>query len=252
MSNLIETGTKLELNKIRHNDSGLQVNYVSRFLYQKSVDEAVIEMPTKTGLVIPLEPDEWYQICFYTKKGLYQCQGQIISRHYEDSLPVVVVKFRSEFEKLQRRQYYRMESLLQMAFRTVSEEELDALITEKELSRNKVVKKEGADVEEEVITGRFYSGITLDISGGGVRFNSEHEAAPGDYIVLKIGFLTENVKLLQPLFAKVLTVLPVQNRVGLYEHRVEFTAISNMERESIIRYIFFEERKRRKRESGYE
>ena len=53
---------------------------------------------------------------------------------------------------------------------------------------------------------------------------------------------------LQLLFAKVLTVLPVPNRSGLYEHRVEFVSISNVERESIIRYIFLEERKRRKRE----
>lgn len=252
MSNLIETGTKLELKKIRHIDSALEVSYVSRFLYQKSVDEAVIEMPTKAGLIIPLEPDEWYQICFYTKKGLYQCQGQVLSRHYEDSLPVAVVKFRSEFEKLQRRQYYRMESLLQMAFRTVSEDELKQMIKEKDTLYKQVVKEEGADVGEQSPAGRFYSGITLDISGGGVRFNSEHEAAPGDYIALKIAFMTENAKMLQLLFAKVLTVLPVQNRNGLYEHRVEFTAISNMERESIIRYIFLEERKRRKREAGNE
>ena len=252
MSNLIETGTKLELKKIRHIDSALDVSYVSRFLYQKSVDEAVIEMPTKTGRVIPLEPDEWYQICFYTKKGLYQCQGQILSRHYEDSLPVAVVKFRSEFEKLQRRQYYRMESLLQMAFRTISEEELKRLVTEKESFRNQIVKEEGADVGAQGPAVRYYSGITLDISGGGVRFNSEHEAVPGDYIALKIAFMSESAKQLQLLFAKVLTVLPVQNRTGLYEHRVEFTAISNMERESIIRYIFLEERKRRKREAGNE
>ncbi len=252
MSNLIETGTKLELKKIRHIDSALEVCYVSRFLYQKSVDEAVIEMPTKTGLVIPLEPDEWYQICFYTKKGLYQCQCQVLSRHYEDSLPVAVVKFRSEFEKLQRRQYYRMESLLQMAFRTVSEEELKQLAMEKDIFHKQVAKEEGADVGEQSPSVRFYSGIVLDISGGGVRFNSEHEAAPGDYIVLKIAFMTDHTKQLQMLFAKVLTVVPVQNRLGLYEHRVEFTAISNMERESIIRYIFLEERKRRKRESGNE
>ena len=252
MSNLMETGTKLELKKIRHIDSALEVSYVSRFLYQKSVDEAVIEMPLKTGQIIPLEPDEWYQICFYTKKGLYQCQGQVISRHYEDSLPVAVVKFRSEFEKLQRRQYYRMESLLQMEFRIVSEDELEQMLFEKENAYRQIVKKEGADVGEQSSWGRFYSGITLDISGGGVRFNSEHEAAPGDYIALKIAFMTENARQLQILFAKVLTVLPVQNRIGLYEHRVEFTAISNMERESIIRYIFLEERKRRKRETGNE
>jgi len=248
MSHLIETGTKLELKKIRHVETMEEISYVSRFLYQKSADEAVIEMPVKEGLLVPLTPDDIFQVCFYTSKGLYQCQSQVVSRHYEDSLPVAVIRLRSEFEKLQRRQYYRMECLLQMEFCTVTENEMDRLMLQKREPGNEPAKK-GPDSNEPV---RFYPGVTLDISGGGVRFNSAHEAKEGDVIAIRIAFLSETAQKLQPLFAKVLTVTPVQNRSGLYEHRVEYVWISNPERESIIRYIFLEERKRRKRESGIE
>ena len=58
MSHLIETGTKLELKKIRHVDAMEEISYVSRFLYQKSADEAVIEMPVKGGSLVALEPEE--------------------------------------------------------------------------------------------------------------------------------------------------------------------------------------------------
>ena len=248
MSHLIETGTKLELKKIRHVETMEEISYVSRFLYQKSADEAVIEMPTKGGLLVPLTPDEIFQVCFYTSKGLYQCQSQVVSRHYEDSLPVAVIKLRSEFEKLQRRQYYRMESLLHMEFRTVSGAEFEQLLSQKRKSGIVPAVKDAV----ENLNERFYTGVTLDISGGGVRFNSEHEAQSGDIVAMRIAFLTENAQILQLLFAKVLTVLPVPNRSGLFEHRVEFVSISNVERESIIRYIFLEERKRRKREAGIE
>lgn len=248
MGHLIETGTKLELKKIRHVETMEEISYVSRFLYQKSADEAVIEMPTKGGLLVPLTPEDMFQVCFYTSKGLYQCQSQVVSRHYEDSLPVAVIRLRSEFEKLQRRQYYRMESLLHMEFRTVSEAEYEQLLLQKRKSGNAPAVKDTV----ETIGARYYTGVTLDISGGGVRFNSEHEAQSGDIVALRIAFLTENAQILQLLFAKVLTVLPVPNRSGLYEHRVEFVSISNVERESIIRYIFLEERKRRKREAGIE
>lgn len=252
MGHLIETGTKLELKKIRHVETMEEISYVSRFLYQKSADEAVIEMPVKSGVLVPLEPNELFQVCFYTSKGLYQCQSQIVSRHYEDSLPVAVIRLRSEFEKLQRRQYYRMECLLQMEFCPVTEEEYDELLTQKCDAWNVPAKKELSEETTENNRLRFYSGVTLDISGGGIRFNSSHEALPGDIIALRIAFVEEEVRKLQMLFAKVLTVIPVQNRSGLFEHRVEFVSISNMERECIIRYIFLEERKRRKREAGNE
>lgn len=252
MGHLIETGTKLELKKIRHVETAEEITYVSRFLYQKSSDEAVIEMPVKGGALVPLAPDELYQVCFYTNKGLYQCQSQVVSRHYEDSLPVAVIRLRSEFEKLQRRQYYRMECLLQMEFAPVSDEEYEQLLFWKsdfgrEPARN---HDKGAETDGENI--RYYSGVVLDISGGGIRFNSKYEAKEGDVVALRIAFMSEDARKLQLLFAKVLTVIPVQNRSGMFEHRVEFVSISNMERESIIRYIFLEERKRRKRESGIE
>jgi len=252
MGHLIETGTKLELKKIRHVETMEDVRYVSRFLYQKSADEAVIEMPVKSGRMIPLEPNELFQVCFYTAKGLYQCQSQVVSRHYEDSLPVAVIKLRSEFEKLQRRQYYRMECLLQMEFCSLSEEEYDELLAQKSDSWSEPVSKEQSQEDQTNERLRFYSGVALDISGGGIRFNSSHEAQSGDVIALRIAFMEEEVRKIQMLFAKVLTVVPVQNRSGMFEHRVEFVSISNMERESIIRYIFLEERKRRKREAGNE
>lgn len=252
MSHLIETGTKLDLKKIRHVESFNEISYVSRFLYQKSSDEAVIEMPVKGGTLVALEPEELFQVCFYTAKGLYQCQCQVVSRHYEDSLPVAVIRFRSEFEKLQRRQYYRMECLLHMEFCTVSEDELsDLLMQKQEAGRATVQKTETGEVEE--TDGlRYHAGVALDISGGGVRFNSQYEAKSGDIIAMRIAFLNEDARKLQLLFAKVLTVTPVQNRSGMFEHRVEYVSISNMERESIIRYIFLEERKRRKKEAGFE
>ena len=202
MGHLIETGTKLELKKIRHVETSEEVSYVSRFLYQKSADEAVIEMPVKSGVLVPLEPNELFQVCFYTTKGLYQCQSQVVSRHYEDSLPVAVIKLRSEFEKLQRRQYYRMECLLQMEFCSLSEDEYDELLAQKSDSWNAPAQKDQPEEERENERLRFYSGVTLDISGGGVRFNSSHEAQAGDIIALRIAFTEEEVRKIQILFAR--------------------------------------------------
>ncbi|MCH5273151.1 MAG: flagellar brake domain-containing protein [Lachnospiraceae bacterium] len=253
-SNLIETGNRLELRKIRHIKTAEEITYVSRFLYQESADEAVIEMPAKEGALVALEPGTAFLVCFYTNKGLYQCRVQVVSRRYEDKLPVAVIKFRSEFERLQRRQYYRIECLLNMEFCVPKEAELERLLWEKSSFHEQVIQEQTTPEEEqEEETGtpvNFYTGIALDLSGGGVRFNSGYQAAEGEVIAMKIAFLEQDVLKQQLLFAKVLAVYPVPNRTGLYEHRVQFVHITNAERESIIRYIFFEERKRRKKEAG--
>lgn len=253
MNYLMETGTKLELQKIRHVESSQEVVLVSRYLYQKSADEAVIAMPLKAGSVVALEPGENFQVCFYTNKGLYRCMVQVTERFYEDKLPVAVIKFRSEFEKLQRRQYYRMECLINLNFCEVNEEQMDELLWEKSLlATQKVLEEQEEVTSEKSFNLRYYDGVALDISGGGVRFNSAYQSESGKTIALNIAFLTKETMKLQPLFAEVLSVRPVLNHNGLYEHRVQFVNISNAERENIIRYIFLEERKRRKKESGIE
>lgn len=243
-NHLIETGNRLELQKIRRIGASEEEAYVSRFLYQQSEDEAVIEMPVKEGRLVVMEPGEAFQVCFYTNKGLYRCQVQVVSRHYEDKLPMVVIKFQSEFERLQRRQHYRMECLLDMEFYVPEKAALEQLLREK---NNVQEPLEQTEEEGEIAPIQLFTGVTLDLSGGGVRFNSEHQTEEGSTIVMKIAFPEQTAPQVQLLFAKVLTVLPVPNHTGLYEHRVQFVSITNAERESIIRYIFLEERKRRQR-----
>lgn len=245
-NHLIETGNRLELQKIRRIGASEEAVYVSRFLYQQSEDEAVIEMPVKEGRLVVMEPGEAFQVCFYTNKGLYRCQVQVVSRHYEDKLPMVVIKFQSEFERLQRRQHYRMECLLDMEFYVPEKAALEQLLREKNHVQEPPAQTEEEE-EGESAPIQFFAGVTLDLSGGGVRFNSEHRTEEGSTIVMKIAFPAPSAPQVQFLFAKVLTVLPVPNHTGVYEHRVQFVSITNAERESIIRYIFLEERKRRQR-----
>ena len=51
---------------------------------------------------------------------------------------------------------------------------------------------------------------------------------------------------------KVIAVRELDEHRGLYEHRAQYINIDTMEREEIIRFIFEEERKHRKREKNIE
>lgn len=246
VQSLIQTGNKLELQRIRHVRYFDPPVYVSRFLYKRGENEAVIDMPIYQGRLITLSPGESYLVAFYTDKGIYKCQVEVTDRFREDGFPVAVVRFLSAFEKLQRRQYYRMECLLPLNFRVVTMEEAKKLVSKKMLPKEN--RQEQEETEEEAPEfPEVYEGVTLDISGGGIRFNSPNPTEAGQIVFLKVAFDTPMLEQLSGLFAKILTVTPVQNKTDLYEHRAEFVLISNGERERIIRYIFLEERNRKKK-----
>ena len=52
------------------------------------------------------------------------------------------------------------------------------------------------------------------------------------------------------LISKILSVRELPDRQGLYEHRAQYINIDTLDREEIIRFIFEEERKHRKKEKG--
>ena len=55
--------------------------------------------------------------------------------------------------------------------------------------------------------------------------------------------LVDDVRKLYEVVGKVLAVKALENRKGVFEHRVQYVNISESAREQIIKYIFQEERK---------
>ena len=96
----------------------------------------------------------------------------------------------------------------------------------------------------------FKQAIAIDISGGGLRFMGEHKYEPGTLIYCQYSLMMGEKQKDYSLMAKVLVSIEIENKPGTYEHRAQYINIDNSEREEIIRFIFEEERKRRKREKG--
>ncbi|MBO7386389.1 MAG: PilZ domain-containing protein, partial [Lachnospiraceae bacterium] len=93
--------------------------------------------------------------------------------------------------------------------------------------------------------------IIVDISGGGVRFISNYRYDKDQLIYCKYNLNFETGKKEYCLVGKVLAVKEVEHKPGTFEHRVQYMDINMEEREEIIRYIFQEERKNRRKESGF-
>lgn len=250
VGDIVTIGDKLDLTALSFSMKSIEDEkiYKSQVLDLISEDTLSILMPIEGGRVIPLTVGERYSLCFYTKKGLYQCKSVITDRGRSDNVYVLTVQITSQLEKYQRRQFYRLEYLLEIKYRILSDMEISIM--------NKLLNN---NYENEAEQQSFYnsldalpkdrlSGTILDISGGGARFVSEHNHERGNILEMFMEFdnsLGSKDFIIQAL---ILSSNKMVNRQGFYEHRVQFRDISKEEREAIIKFIFEEERRQRKRE----
>ena len=88
----------------------------------------------------------------------------------------------------------------------------------------------------------------VNISGGGMRFITKDICEPNDLILMNYSII-DGKEFCH--IAKVLAVKPLDNPLADadFEIRCQFVNIQNDERVMIIKYIFEEERKKRKLES---
>lgn len=243
-------GDKLELRRLNLDDttSGRSKVYISQLLDLIDNDKAIIAMPIEKSHIVPLSVGEKYTVTFYTSKGPYQCKAIIYNRYKINQIYVLEVQFMSEIEKHQRRQYFRLNCLVDILYHIITKDEI---VLEKKVNNSTSIEdaENNKDYENlEELKKICYEGTITDLSGGGARFISNRLHEPGESVILYItlSLNAENKKI--P--AKIISSTKMLNRVGFYEHRIQFTDIKREDREAVIKFIFAEERRQRKREKG--
>lgn len=249
---VLSIGDKIDIKPL--NKSGKPVLGARTFVSQlvDFVDSSVINIaaPIVFGRTIPLPVGDNYNLCFYTDKGLYQCNSMVISNHRDNKTIITVVRITSNLEKFQRRQYFRLECIHDIDYRPISIEEqiLERKISSEEYENPEDLseaKKKLAQLDRQWI-----SASVTDLSGGGAKFTSDVLHNSGDKVRIKLDFLAgKEIKKLV-LTANIISSSRIPVRIGSYEHRVEFIDIMQKDREALIKYIFEQERKRRRNDIG--
>jgi len=252
-NDIIQIGCKIEMKAIDRRSILAGISepdiYVSQFLQWSDINVATIAIPTFKGHLVPLRVDDVYELQFVTRGGLYRCRGQILKRTKTiENIATAEVKFVSALEKFQRRQYYRMDCIMSMNYSVLTD-------VQKELYRE---KKRCLSLEQKLMIEKklesqemeFQKAIVLDISGGGMRFNSSVQQEPGEICLLQPALPEAVRKKIPFLFGRIISCRRIPNREPVaFDNRVEFVEITSSEQEQIITYIFKEERDKRKRES---
>lgn len=234
----ISIGNKIELvmlDDIIRNEKNRKV-YVSKIYDVLPGNKLQIAMPIYEGKIVPLNVSDKYSACFYTDKGLLQCNVIVTARYKEGHMFYLEVLILGQLEKVQRRQFYRYVCKLNAKIRIVSDQEYETGEPDVE-----VISEDDLEWDDAKI---------IDISGGGAKIIQKHFLEKNEVVKLKFVLSVDEYVFRFSLFARVLSSVNVQNHSDFFEQRLEFMKIEKDERDNIIKYIFESERRNRAKEMG--
>lgn len=238
LSKYVIPGNKVDIRTLRdgRNSEEQKVKIYQSQIYDIiSEDRIEVVMPMEQAKIILLPIGGEYDVFFYSENGLYQCRVRIVDREKRKNTYLLVMDLISNLRKDQRREFYRFSCALEMNSRALENEEVQMLEEKGDID---VIMAPALPLKRSII---------VDISGGGLRFVSDYSYEEGSILLCKYQLDTdEGVKFYENL-GKVLSVKEMENKVGVYEHRVQYLNIENAVREDIIKYIFEEERKNLKK-----
>lgn len=239
LSKYVIPGSRVEIQEIKRKKLSDQAEqkktYQTRVVDIISEDRIEVLMPMEKTKLILLPVNAQFDLYFYTASGLFQCAASVIDRYKSNNQYLLLMELTSNLRKFQRREYYRLSCALEMYSRLLEKEEIEAV------ENNSSLIVPGLPLKRSVI---------VDISGGGLRFVANYAYELDSLIYCKYNLVTGGAAREYVLISKVLTVKELDNRPGVYEHRVQYINIDTEDREEIIRFIFEEERKYRKKEKG--
>lgn len=212
----IKVGDKIELvSKTRNKDIKKFYSQIQNFDDEGNI---TILAPIENSKIIPLSINKKHDTYIYTSRGLYNCETIVTGRKKSDNLYFIELKVLTKMKKFQRRQFYRLDCILTFLYKYDEEEE-------------------------------WKKGTILDISGGGLRFTSHKMLEESNPIIcnIKLDCMDNNDITME---GSVVSSNILDFDTNNYEHRIEFNDITKEQREVIIKYIFDEQRKRRKKEKG--
>ena len=144
----------------------------------------------------------------------------------------LVLERKTPLSKLQRREFYRFNCMMEVQYRAILEgEEIDV----KEMERAEVLKL------------NWSKAVMIDLSGGGMKLATTLQANKQDEVQISMVLPLSTGAKQYYIKGVVVASIPSANLSNVFEHRIEFKDITNQEREEIIKYIFEEERRRRQK-----
>jgi len=220
----LKIGTKLELELYDSSGEKVRPTFMSEMELVHNERSATVAAPFFEGNILPVRIGTLMNVYFIRKRdeadiSFYVFKARVRNRGFMDNIAILDISVESEIVKIQRRQYFRFECSIPIRF--------------------------GLIPMEESHEASLLKGITRDISGGGLCLLSEDKQPFGGLLECelelgdsrKVSFTGRIVRVNKYEFSQ-----KYKYSIGILYEKIE-----NREREAIIKFIFEEQRKLRKK-----
>ena len=233
----IKPGDKIDIHYLHQSNSKPLKSSVYDIL---SDTELEIVMPTLGGKMVLFQVGIACQYYFYTNGGVYTCEAVVKERNRKGNFYVLKLKLTSGLKKFQRRDYFRLQCLIDFSYYKISKE-----IASFETTEDILLELEKTEYQEEKKLAR-----TRDISGGGIRFNAYEPIEVGTKLFNEIHLSNDKMEQTFYLVSEVIHCDPIEQDKDKWMIRAKWYFKNKKERDMIVRFVFEEDRKKRKKEKG--
>lgn len=213
----LKVGVDVEIYSLDQNS--LREPYRSKIEKIISNKEIVILAPMVKGKIVKLSEHIKYGIVFKTRSCIFKSVIKVKDYFIKDGICFIKICTLEETKKLQRRQCFRLSTKVQVNFDIVDRNDEEVFFLDEPL---------------------LSTGITEDISSGGMKFLSNEELEIDKLI--KCEFILNNKPMIT--IGKVLFMEELEKSIdNKYEYcyKVRFEAIQREDKEFISKYIFNEQ-----------
>lgn len=240
-------GDKIDIQLVQQLEQAEQGNDVNPVRTYKSslceiLDSKLIEisMPTENGRMVLFQLGLRCRLLFYTQKGLYVCYGKVEKRYKKDNFFMLAIQLTSEPQKFQRREFYRIEKNIDFKY----------LIADEAILEKESTEAIFAQIQRPGYMDTSKRAISLDISGGGIKFAADERFQKNDKILVMIRLTSEKLDQMFYLVVQIVDSFQAPNNADKFISRGRFIFKDLKDREQIVRYVFDEERRIRRKEIG--
>lgn len=214
--------------------------YISSVFGVTKKEEIIFHIPTRKGHTVTIPMNVPFNAVFNTKNGMFQLTGEITKRGRLENFPVYVFIPSTKLTKVQRRDYFRFQCLIPIKVLPIPHEV--AILPNMTLVED--------DLERYGNTyGLPVAGNIIDISGGGAKFTAKTDVITDRFMYCSFKLKSKQINQTINVVARRVKS-DYKEKLGIFEHRIEFLFKEPEDRETIIKYIFDEDRRLRKKDQG--
>lgn len=237
----VQIGTRLELVVLNNKGEKTGSTYISQMLEYHDDGFILISAPISEARLIYIPDDTHISLSFTDrKKGLLGFNAIVNGRGMRDNVAILIVEPLSDIDKMQRRMHYRLSIAINaLIFPAAGGESYDEQDQDKDS-----VKSSGA---EEFNIQKPITAVTKNISGSGLCLVTDIDIPKESIIGVELD-LSDNIMISAE--CKVIRNIKFYDDKGKrYELGLCFTKITKKNQDSLIRYIYKQQRERLKQKN---